>query len=216
MQVENKIIITGNFSTIGSYGVPKIGRLNYDGTLDFSFYISSSPIEQITSVKVISNGKILIGGYFLNPRKPFLYRLNSFGTMETSFSDNQIIGNDIYDINVQSNGNIYIGGDFTSFGTDGRNRFARLTESFLGIDDFNITQELKIYPNPTANLLSIDVKEDCEIKAIQIFNVIGQKVINFPITLHQKTIDVSNLKSGTYFIKMETNYGTLNKSFIKN
>jgi uncharacterized delta-60 repeat protein len=227
VQSDGKIIVAGSFSNVSGSGVPGIARLNADGTLDVSFYLTgngSTFIGKITVAKAMPNGKFLIAGNRDSSPSDlaFLYTLNSGGAIETSFSDSQIGGfeslssTEIYDINIQDSEYIYIGGSFTSFGTDGRNRFARLQYNPLSTDDFNRSADLKLYPNPTKDFLNIDVKADCEISEMQVFNVLGQSVIFAPNLSHEKTLDVTDLKAGTYFIKVNTNYGTVNKGFIKN
>lgn len=223
IQNDNKIIIAGNFTNVNGSSVPRIARLNSDGTLDYSFYptgVSFLQNSAIHEIKIMPNGKILIAGD--NSNNFFLYRLSSSGGLETSFSDLQINSNlngngiswfGIKNITIENNGSIYVGGGFNSFGADGRNRFARLTENTLETNTFNEYQPFKIYPNPTENILNIDMNEDCIINSVQIFNLLGQKVITSE--QHKKTIDVSFLKNGIYLIKMNTNYGTLSSSFIK-
>jgi len=76
---------------------------------------------------------------------------------------------------------------------------------YLGIDDFYFT-DFSIYPNPTKGLLTIQSKE--KIKEIEIFNFLGQKLLNI---YNSNKADVSNLNNGTYFIRfkdMKGNVGT--------
>lgn len=79
----------------------------------------------------------------------------------------------------------------------------------VGINESqNVDFGLKIYPIPTSEKLFIEVNEGIQLKSIQIYSVIGEKVmipnthLNAPIT-----IDVSNLKSGVYLIEVIDNDG---------
>lgn len=56
--------------------------------------------------------------------------------------------------------------------------------------------KLKAYPNPVSNVLTI---ETTEISDYQIFNLLGQQVLNGKAT---QRIDVSALPEGTYFLKV--------------
>lgn len=224
VQSDGKIIVAGSFSNVGTSGVPKIVRLNADGTLDVSFYLTGTNaalVGKVTAVKVMPNGKILIAGnQAYSNNLTFLYTLNSAGTIETSFSDSQIgsleslSSTAINDINIQDSENIYIGGSFTSFGTDGRNRFARLTESALGLDHFNNSQ-VKIYPNPTNGILNIDLPEDLTLDRVEVYNNLGQIVISQKGVTGNKILDVSNLRSGIYYLKINADEKQITRKFIK-
>jgi len=72
----------------------------------------------------------------------------------------------------------------------------------------------KLYPNPTSNILNIE-SEDC-INSIKILNVIGE--IKRSIQLYKSgivSIDVTDLESGSYFLKIETKNNAETLKFIK-
>lgn len=60
---------------------------------------------------------------------------------------------------------------------------------------------INIYPNPTKLVLNIDT--DIDIDVIELFSLEGKKVLNSL----KKTIDVSKISRGVYFIKLYTNEG---------
>ncbi|WP_225035694.1 VPS10 domain-containing protein [Winogradskyella sp. SM1960] len=70
---------------------------------------------------------------------------------------------------------------------------------------------IKFYPNPTRN--SFSVKSDANLSAVTIYNLAGQKVktINHP----NGEINVNELASGVYMVKVQTSNGTLTKRLIK-
>lgn len=226
LQSDNKILIAGEFSTVNGSGVPNLARLNPDGTLDFGFYLSGvSSNREIFSARQMPDGGYLISVYNQgNDATISLYKVNSSGNVELNFNNLLVEGGalsnnyytEVYDMNPQPDGSVYIGGAFTSMGATGRNHFVKLQYNPLSTVDFTSSVDLKLYPNPTQNVLNIDVKADCEINEMQVFNVLGQSVIFTPNLSHKKTLDVTNLKNGTYFIRVNTNYGIVNKGFIKN
>jgi len=59
---------------------------------------------------------------------------------------------------------------------------------------------LKLYPNPTNNILNIEYKT--AIEQVVIMNVLGQTVITKNINNSNATIDVSTLAPSTYFVKI--------------
>jgi len=78
-----------------------------------------------------------------------------------------------------------------------------------------ITEKLKAYPNPTHGQLKIE-NEELKISTIEIYNVIGQlvqsKIVNLQSTI---TIDVSELLSGIYFLKIQTKNNVITQKIIK-
>lgn len=72
--------------------------------------------------------------------------------------------------------------------------------------------DILIYPNPVNDYLSIS--SDFEIYKLEIYNLLGQVIL---VTLNPNaSIDLTNLKSGNYILKLNTNKGIINRTFIKN
>ena len=88
----------------------------------------------------------------------------------------------------------------------GTNYISIVPASELSIDEKNIIK-LRVYPNPVGNTLHFSNTLDNN--TITIYNPAGQKIKEHNA---QKTIEVSDLTSGVYFIK--TNKGEVSK-FIK-
>ena len=55
---------------------------------------------------------------------------------------------------------------------------------------------IRIYPNPSSSTVNIDYSEDLE---ITLFNILGQQILK----TNSKTINISNLEKGTYFLITE-------------
>ena len=68
-----------------------------------------------------------------------------------------------------------------------------------------------IYPNPVGNLLFI--KESNVSSTVSIFDISGKMVLNQRIV--NNSIDVENLESGIYFLKIETNNSFNTYKFVK-
>jgi uncharacterized repeat protein (TIGR01451 family) len=79
--------------------------------------------------------------------------------------------------------------------------------------NFEFVNYFSLYPNPAINELNINLKSAIEINSIQIYNTIGQLVT--VQTGNALKVDVSNLKFGNYFIKINTNEGFSTSQFIK-
>lgn len=83
------------------------------------------------------------------------------------------------------------------------------------IDNVKETMSLQtsIYPNPTDNALTI--KADNDIQHINIYNVIGIKVMDMTINNKEAVIDLTNLESGMYLIEIQGIKESGIKTFIK-
>lgn len=73
---------------------------------------------------------------------------------------------------------------------------------------------VNIFPNPTSDVLNFDMSDMTEVSQIQIIDLMG-KVIRTNFDLNQKSINVSSLQTGVYFIKFTTNNQIITKKFIK-
>jgi aminopeptidase N len=74
-------------------------------------------------------------------------------------------------------------------------------------------KNIKIFPSPAFNNLSIEKPENLMVSEIQIFSVLGQLLYQSAWT---PKIDVSSFSSGVLFVKLFTNQGVINKSVLKN
>ncbi|WP_442787838.1 T9SS type A sorting domain-containing protein, partial [Flavobacterium suncheonense] len=92
---------------------------------------------------------------------------------------------------------------------------ATTTIQALSTQDFEFGQYFNVYPNPVNTVLNIDTKQTIEVSSISIYNQLGQLVVVVPSAQNVKTVDVSSLASGNYFIKINSDKGTSNAKFIK-
>lgn len=70
-----------------------------------------------------------------------------------------------------------------------------------------------MYPNPIIDILNIHTKEDLEINSIEIYNQLGQIIL--AVTNFVNKVDVADLESGTYYLKVNTKKGNACTKFIK-
>ena len=81
----------------------------------------------------------------------------------------------------------------------------------LSLDELLVLKELKIYPNPTKDILNIELTNNLELIKSQVFNSLGQKIVESK----ELKFSVKNLPSTTYFIKVFTSKGIVTKRFFK-
>ena len=81
-------------------------------------------------------------------------------------------------------------------------------QSFLGVDDVKQTK-IQIYPNPAKAI--VNVKTDDLIKSIEIYDSLG-RIIKSEVS---KTINITELDKGIYFLKVKTASGGSIEKIIK-
>lgn len=140
--------ITGTTSTNNSnYSVIK---LLPSGQVDNSFFNygfeTTGFTEDVSSLEIQSDGKIVVGGDFLSYNgvsRNRICRLNSNGTLDTGFSVGTGFNGNVYDIEIQSDGKILVGGNFTLYSGISTNSLTRLTtggtkdSTFSGVTSIN-------------------------------------------------------------------------------
>ena len=85
--------------------------------------------------------------------------------------------------------------------------------STLGTNKFvESKNEIKLYPNPTDDVLTIDSK--IPLTKVEIFSILGKKVDE--VNSDYKTISTDNLSSGMYILKIHSEKGFTDKKLIKN
>jgi uncharacterized delta-60 repeat protein len=133
VQADGKILVGGNFSTLGGQTRNRIGRLNADGTLDTSFNPGAGgfyPYVYVYSLAVQADGKILVGGQFATlggQSRNNIGRLNADGTLDTGF--NPGAGGQVLSLAVQADGKILVGGGFSTLGGQSRTNIGRLNNT---------------------------------------------------------------------------------------
>ena len=89
------------------------------------------------------------------------------------------------------------------------------TDNLLSTNDFTNSTDIVIYPNPTVETISINSVNN-PINGVSIFSMDGKFIISYknPITSDNYTINVQNLATGIYNLKVDTNNGNFSKKII--
>ena len=86
-------------------------------------------------------------------------------------------------------------------------------QDITGIED-KLANNVSIYPNPVKDRLYIETES--EIEDIVVFDIYGRhQVTESPSHQEMISIDISNLNSGVYFVKINTAEGNIVKRFVK-
>jgi uncharacterized delta-60 repeat protein len=146
---NNKIYVTGSFTTYKGVSAVGIARLNTDGSRDTTFNIdnqfngSSTPAPMV----LLSSDAILVGGTNFNSYNPadkFLIKLNTDGTKNNSLNIGgtggfpSVANNGIYSIAKDSSGALYVGGIFQFYNGISTNRIMKFNPDGTRDNSFNI------------------------------------------------------------------------------
>ncbi|MXN89820.1 T9SS type A sorting domain-containing protein [Flavobacterium sp. Sd200] len=79
-------------------------------------------------------------------------------------------------------------------------------------DGFNAAN-FKYYPNPVTNVLNLNYIKN--ITGVEVFNIVGQKVISKTVNQTETTVDMSALSVGTYMVKVSSAEGSKTVKVVK-
>ena len=108
------------------------------------------------------------------------------------------------------------GGSYTVTVTDGTNcTSSTIIEIpvFTGLDESNLKSTLRLDPNPTEGIMTVSAPKELRVEKISLFNVLGTN-IQVEVSPSNK-LDLSSLTNGIYFLRIETNQGTVTRKVVK-
>jgi len=80
------------------------------------------------------------------------------------------------------------------------------------IQEYNDIEKIHIYPNPVNDNLHIDIEEN---SILEIINAQGQIIETKSLTEKSNSIDLSNIASGVYTLRIKTDKGIAMRKLIK-
>jgi len=78
------------------------------------------------------------------------------------------------------------------------------------------TADFGIYPNPTRNLINVNLANNSELATITISNILGKSVLTTTMNGANSQLSLASLINGIYFITIETSQDKITKSILKN
>jgi uncharacterized delta-60 repeat protein len=130
VQNDGKILIGGEFDSVGGVARANVARLRADGSVDLSFDPGAGPDGAVNAIAIQADGQVVIGGAFTQvdgQLRSRLARLEATGTLDPLFqastegADATVLG-----LALQFDGKIIVVGEFTRFNDVSRNRITRL------------------------------------------------------------------------------------------
>ena len=87
-----------------------------------------------------------------------------------------------------------------------------------GIEDYQLAGNVRVYPNPATDVINVQCTMNNELWGgdLQLLDVYGKLLQIVPITSETTPINVADLASGIYFVRVTTDQGVATKRFVKN
>jgi len=124
-----KILVGGGFASFnGSTAVPRLIRLNSDGTVDSSFTMGTGPNNSVRTLVFQPDGKIIVGGAFASINsvaKNGLARISADGADDATFSVSGTAAQ-VFSAALQPDGKLVVGGSFAAIAGTTVRAIARL------------------------------------------------------------------------------------------
>ena len=125
----DKVVIGGNFSTVGTTARANVARLNVNGSVDLSFDPGTGANNTVRAVGVAGSGHVVLGGAFTTVNgvaRNFIARLNPDGTVDNTFVPGVGPDAQVRALALQPDGKVIIAGDFDTVAGVPHRRVARL------------------------------------------------------------------------------------------
>ena len=84
--------------------------------------------------------------------------------------------------------------------------FVEYSTSFTASLDDTLNNNIHIYPNPAQDFVYIDNANIDD--NVNVFNVVGKRVMSFKIETENQAVDITDLKSGIYFLRLNNGLAT--------
>lgn len=238
---ENQIMIFnngagrtgGNYSTVEIIN-PPVNGYNYLGTLPYLpsttswNYNYGNPntlyAMNISGAQQLSNGNVLIcngpSGIFteVNNTGTTLWKyVNPIGNTGIAAQGTTPTQNTVFRCNYYPNNYSGFAGHTLTAGNtiENSNTVSTSCSLTLATTENNLSETIKIYPNPATDYITISW-DNLEINyaSVTLMNNLGQIVFEKWINSNNDTVLVNELANGIYYLKIDSNIGQLNKKVI--
>jgi uncharacterized delta-60 repeat protein len=231
IQNDNKIVVSGT-SAVGNYNQNfTICRYHTDGSLDNSFdndgkliFDAGYRFETGKSVALQADGKIVVGGWVREGSQMdfALIRCNQDGSIDYTFDNDGIITTDFGNadkgaaIKIQNDGKILLAGIRAGMSPQ---LFTvcryRLFNQFAGIETPE-RDNLLIYPNPSSNVIHIELEEALINANLSLTNELGEVIAAMNnVTGNYFNLDISMLGNGVYYFRLQSNNKFYQRAIVK-
>jgi len=103
--------------------------------------------------------------------------------------------------------------DATTVGFPDNQYVMNVVGDLLSVEEFSLDNSISIFPNPTSDIITLDVSNRITVSSLELYNIVGKQVIK---TNNVSTLDLSQLSAGVYMLRVMTDSGILTKKIIRN
>lgn len=214
---NGELYVLGSFSS--NENSQNLGNsiAKYNGTVwsNLSSGIFSNPnLPAIVSAYKVYNNKMYLGGKFDKCNEASIFSITvfdgtNFCSLDTSINFNQGVECiEFYKDTLFIGGYLKTGNNGYSIGMAkcvNYNNIEKCSATAISVHEIHNDKNIMIYPSPTSDVLQIEYENaKTELTHLKIINSIGQVVVSTEL---KNDIDVSNLQSGIYVLKLKSKSG---------
>lgn len=193
-QPDGKIVVGGSFTNYKGISENKIIRLNADGSKDPSFITGTGFDNNVYSIAIDSNGKIIVGGFFISYMgitENRIIRLNTDGSKDGLFNTGTGFDGGVYSIEVEPDGKIIVGGVYITYKNEIENSIIRLSA------DGNKDTTYNVGTGFTYDVKAVAIQSDGKIIVGGLFTNYNRATENRIIRLNADGSKDSSFNTGT-------------------
>ena len=215
---------TGN--TVGSFDMQKPMTIKFDinGNLIWKNVTGHESISNSFHSTIIEDDNSILSVGFMDTLFTLNMGINTMLCIEkTSFSGNVIFRRiiNIFDLHSSGEYQTIIKSDFGGYATVAYNSIGSGPNPFVlvkldewaclsegcqtaGVDELNPDPTISISPNPASSMLHISLDDNTAKQNGKLLDNQGKVLKNFILTSGENNIDIHDLDSGVYFVKIDT------------
>lgn len=93
----------------------------------------------------------------------------------------------------------------------GNNRIRRISGLTSNADELELEANLLVYPNPSTDKITIELKNDLDLKGASLFSINGKQT---RVKMNDNTFNVSKLPRGIYILRIVTSKGIIEQKVV--
>lgn len=202
-----KLAANGNTDwSTATYNFPSVSLANDD-----VFVIGNSSLAVCTGVVDASSNVTFFGGNDVLGLFKNDVLIDILGTLgdTANFAQNVTL---VRNSDINSPNTTYTPSEWTSYPVNTCDDLGSHT-AVLSVEQNTLLSKIRLYPNPiNGNILYLDTNQELEVKII---DILGKTLLTDSVNNAKKEVNISQLKTGTYFIKLTSENGSVTKKFIK-